>query len=62
MQVNNDAPPSAGAKDEVRDAGDAGDAGTPTRTGRKFRNALERKRHDPGTIPHDGTSTAAMAN
>jgi hypothetical protein len=61
MQVNNDAPPSAGAKDEVRDAGDAGDAGTPTRTGRKFRNALERKRHDPGAVPHDGASAAAMA-
>jgi hypothetical protein len=51
MQVNNDAPPSAGAKDEVRDAGDAGDAGTPTRTGRKFRNALERKRPRPRRGP-----------
>jgi len=61
MQVNNDAPPSIGAKDEVRGAGDAGDAGTPTRTGRKFRNALERKRYDPGAVPHDGASAAAMA-
>jgi hypothetical protein len=65
MQVNSEgaaAPANAGSKDEIRDGGadDAG-AGTPARTGRKFRSALERRRPDAGTVAHDGASAAAMA-
>ncbi len=65
MQVNNEgaaAPANAGAKDEIRDGvADEGGAITPARTGRKFRNALERRRPDAGTVAHDGASAAAMA-
>jgi hypothetical protein len=65
MQVNNEGASTAanaGAKDEIRDdvADDAG-ASTAARTGRKFRNALERRRPDAGTVAHDSASAAAMA-
>src|SRR4029079_17203170 len=62
MQVNDSsAAATAGAatKEEVRSFGDAPENGARSRSGKRFRSALERKRDDPGT--HDGASAAAMA-
>jgi len=62
MQVNDSsaaAPAGAATKEEVRSFGDAPENGARSRSGKRFRSALERKRDDPGT--HDGASAAAMA-
>ena len=64
MQVNDSsaAPPSiAATKDEVRSVGDAPENAARSRSGRRFRSALDRKRDDPGVGANDGASAAAMA-
>lgn len=64
MQVNDSslpAPASAVTKDEVRSVGDSPEKAVRSRSGRRFRSALERKRDDPGAGVNDGASAAAMA-
>jgi len=50
----------AGSREEVR-GDDRAEGSRPSRTGPRFRNALERKRRDLGGAPDEGASAAAMA-
>ena len=64
MQVSDSSPgaaPPAAGKDEVRPIGDASETAARGRSGRRFRNALERKRDDAETGAGDAASAAAMA-
>lgn len=63
MQVNDSsaAPLATATKDEVRSVGDAPENGARSRSGKRFRSALERTRDATGTGMHDGASAAAMA-
>lgn len=64
MQVS-DSPQTAAlataGKDEVRSVGDAVEAGPRSRSGRRFRNALERVAKGTGAGVDDAASAAAMA-